>query len=92
MEATTIIRKPLITEKATYESSAFNRYAFEVDRRATKPQIKRAVEDLYGVRVVRVATQNRKGQLRRNRFGYWRSRNIKRAIVHIHTDDRIELF
>lgn len=92
MEATTIIRRPLITEKATWESETHNRYAFEVDRRATKPQIRKAVEALYGVRVVKVATQNRKGQLRRNKYGSWRSKCMKRAIVEIHADDRIELF
>ncbi|MCZ6612085.1 MAG: 50S ribosomal protein L23, partial [Planctomycetota bacterium] len=44
MEPTTIIKKPMITEKATFASSEFNRYAFHVERRATKPQIKRAIE------------------------------------------------
>ncbi len=92
MESTVIIRKPLITEKATYESSVHNRYVFEVDRRATKPQIRRAVEELYGVRVVGVATQNRKGQLRRNKYGYWKSSDMKRAIVKVHAEDRIDLF
>jgi large subunit ribosomal protein L23 len=92
MEATTVIRKPLITEKSTIESSERNRYAFEVDRRATKPQIRKAVEELYGVRVIGVATQNRKGCMRRNRFGYWRTKDIKRAIVKLHPDDRIDLF
>lgn len=91
MEVTTIIRKPLITEKATRETD-HNRYAFEVDPRATKPQIRRAVEEIYGVRVVKVATQNRKGQLRRNKFGYWRTKASKQAIVRVHADDRIELF
>ena len=92
MEATTIIRKPLITEKATFQSTELGRYAFEVDRRATKPQIKRAVEELYNVRVLSVATQHRKGQLKRNRYGPWRSAGMKRAIVKIHPDDRIDLF
>jgi large subunit ribosomal protein L23 len=91
MEVTTIIRKPLITEKSTFASEA-NRYVFEVDRRASKPQIRQAVEELYGVRVLGVATQNRKGQQRRNRFGYWRTKAKKRAIVKVHPDDRIELF
>ena len=92
MESTTIIRRPLITEKSTYGSASNNRYTFEVDRRASKPEIKRAVEELYQVRVVGIATQNRKGQLKRNKYGYWRSRGMKRAIVKIHADDRIELF
>ncbi len=92
MEATTIIRRPLITEKSTFQSSEFNRYAFEIDRRASKIQVKRAVEELYDVRVVSVATQHRKGQMRRNRFGYFKSKGMKRAIVKIHPEDRIELF
>ena len=92
MDATTIIRRPLITEKVTFQSNDQNRYTFEVDRRATKPQIKTAIEALYDVRVLSVATQNRKGQLRRSRYGFWRSRDMKRAIVKVHPDDRIELF
>ena len=92
MEHTTIIRRPLITEKSTFESNHLHRYAFEVDRRATKDQIKRAVESIYSVRVISVNTQNRKGQLRRNKFGFWRSQDMKRAVVRVHADDRIELF
>jgi large subunit ribosomal protein L23 len=92
MEATTILRRPLITEKATYDTGEHNRYAFEVDRRATKEQIRQAVESLFSVRVVSIATQNRKGQQRRNKFGYWQSSGMKRAIVRIHPDDRIDLF
>ncbi|MEM6459977.1 MAG: 50S ribosomal protein L23, partial [Planctomycetota bacterium] len=57
LEATDILKKPLITEKSTWESNDRNRYAFEVDMRAQKPQIKAAVEKLYKVRVERVATQ-----------------------------------
>lgn len=92
MLATHVIVKPLITEKATFQSAEFNSYSFEVDRRARKPEIRRAIEEIYGVRVVKIATQNRRGQLRRNKFGYWSTRNIKRAIVKVHPDDRIELF
>ena len=92
METTTIIRKPLVTEKSTFNSRELNRYSFEVDSRATKPQIKRAVEELYGVRVLSVATQNRKGQMRRNKFGHWRAKKMKQAVVKVHQEDRIELF
>ncbi|MHC5022695.1 MAG: 50S ribosomal protein L23 [Planctomycetota bacterium] len=92
MEPTSVIHKPLITEKATICSTEQNRVAFRVDPRATKPQIRRAVESLYGVRVLGVATQNRKGQLRRNKFGYWRTARLKIATVKIHPEDRIELF
>ena len=50
------------------------------------------MQELYNVRVTDVATQNRKGQLRRNKHGFWRAKAMKRAIVKIHPDDRIELF
>ncbi len=92
MEPTTIIRKPLITEKTTFHAGVSNRYAFQVDPRADKGQIRRAVETLYGVRVIKVATQNRAGKVRRTKFGYTRSATTKRAVVRIHPDDRIELF
>lgn len=92
MRSTQLIIKPLITEKATFLSGEHNRYAFHVDRRASKPQIKRAVEELYDVRVVGVNTMHRKGQMRRNRYGHWKTADTKRAIVKIHPDDKIELF
>lgn len=92
MEATHVIRTPIITEKATIESAEFNRYTFEVDRTSTKTDIKSAVEALYGVRVTKVATQNRKGEAKRNRFGGFQAKRFKRAVVSVHADDRIELF
>jgi len=92
MDATRVIRRPLVTEKSTYESDEFNRVTFEVDKRASKPQIRKAIEQLYNVRVTGVATQNRRGRMRRNRFGYWRTPGWKRAVVQVHPEDRIELF
>jgi large subunit ribosomal protein L23 len=92
MEPTAVIRKPLVTEKSTFGSSELNRYAFEVDRHATKLQIRKAVESIYGVRVVSIATQNRKGESRRFRYGMVTTPTVKRAIVRIHPEDKIELF
>ncbi len=92
MEATTIIRRPLITEKSTVGSSEHNRVAFEVDRRATKSDIKRAVEKLYDVRVLSVATLNRRGRTRRYKYGAVELPSVKRAIVKVHPEDKIELF
>ena len=91
-EATTVIKRPLITEKSTEGSDFHNRYAFEVDKRANKGQIKRAIETLYRVRVLSVATQNRHGHARRTRHGYVETPGVKRAIVKVHPEDRIELF
>lgn len=92
MEPTRVIRRPIITEKATIESAEFNRFTFAVDRLATKTDIKAAVQDLYGVRVTAVATQNRQGKARRNKFGSFQAKRFKRAVVTVHPDDRIELF
>ncbi len=51
-----ILIKPLVTEKMTAQSERYNRYGFVVDRRATKPQIKKAIESLYDVTVESVNT------------------------------------
>ena len=92
MNATTIIRKPIVTEKATFDSNEFNRFTFEIDRRATKAQVKRAVEEIYNVRVLSVATQRRKGESRRMKYGWTTTGSIKRAIVKVHAEDSIQLF
>ena len=92
MEPIHIVKKPLITEKTTWESGARNRYSFEVAVSARKPEIKQAVESLYKVRVVRVSTQTRKGKRSRNRFGIVQAGPRKRATVELHPDDRIDLF
>lgn len=92
MHATQLIKKPLISEKATSEAEAFNRYSFLVDRLARKPEIKQAIEELYKVRVIRVNTQIRRGHLKRTRQGYVRTPDWKRAIVILHPDDKIQLF
>jgi large subunit ribosomal protein L23 len=90
--AAQIIKRPLITEKCTWEGEARHRYSFEVDPRARKPQIKAAVEDLYKVRVLKVSTQVRKGVQFRTRTGLSKTGDWKKATVELHPEDRIELF
>lgn len=92
MLATQIIKKPLVTEKNTYAAAELNRVAFKVDPRATKTEIKKAVEELYKVRVLSVATKIHKGKNHRNRFGFFNDSDIKQAIVKVHPEDKIELF
>ena len=87
-----IIKRPLVTEKSTWEAGSRNRYSFIVDMAADKPQIKKAVEELYNVRVERVSTQVRKGRYFRTRFGAAKKSDWKKATVELHADDRIELF
>ncbi len=92
MHATYVIKKPLLTEKNALETEKFNNYVFQVDMKADKSQIKDAVETLYGVRVTKVNTQIRKGKYFRTKFGAAKKSNWKRAIVHLHAEDTIELF
>lgn len=99
MHPTQIVIKPVVTEKTAWQSSGdrskgkpLNRYTFKVHRKANKHQIRDAVRRLYDVRVVKVATQNRKGKVRRTRFGYSRTADWKRATVELHPEDRIDVF
>ena len=86
-----IIRKPLITEKAT-NALDLNQYTFEVDHRAAKPDIKAAVESMFNVKVIGVNTMNPPRRTRRvGKFAGKRSQ-IKKAIVRLAEGDKIQLF
>jgi large subunit ribosomal protein L23 len=86
-----VIRRPLITEKAT-RLLEDNQYTFEVDPRAAKPDIKAAVEELFSVKVVGVSTMNPPPRTRRvGRFSGKRAR-VKKAIVRLAEGQSIPLF
>lgn len=92
LEPHQVILRPLVTEKGTHQFTHRNAYPFEVNQWATKSQIKAAVQELFGVRVEKVRTQNRIGKSRRYRFKVGKLPNWKKAIVTLHTEDRIEFF
>ena len=92
LESHQVIRRPLVTEKGMHASERLNAYSFEVHAQATKHDIKRAVEELWEVRVDCVRTQNRQGKPRRHRMGMGRTRNWKKAVVKLHSEDRIAFF
>jgi len=73
--------RPLITEKSTHQSTHHRAYPFEVNPWSSKDEIKAAVEQLFGVHVQKVRTQNRQGKKRRFRFRVGRLSNWKKAIV-----------
>ncbi len=75
-----LIRSPVITEKST-QGSIYNQVTFRVDRRATKPQIKQAVEELFKVEVTAVNTLNQQGKIKRFRGRTGRRNAVKKAIV-----------
>ncbi len=86
-----VIRRPLITEKAT-SALELNQYTFEVDHRAAKPEIKAAVEKLFDVRVVGISTMNPPRRTRRvGRFSGKRAQ-YKKAIVRLAEGNKIQLF
>ena len=68
LEPHQVILQPLVTEKGTHQFTHRNAYPFEVNPWATKDEIKRAVQELFNVRVKKVRTQNRLGKQRRYRF------------------------
>ena len=89
-----VIVRPLVTEKSTALAGA-NKYIFEVDLRANKPQIKDAVETAFDVTVLEVNTMVMKGKPRGNRrFGrkVTYGSDWKKAVVTLAADDKIELF
>jgi large subunit ribosomal protein L23 len=88
-----IVLRPVVSEKS-YAAYDENVYTFLVAPDANKIEIKRAVEEIFGVKVTNVNTLNRKGKRKRNRrTGSWGSRaDQRRAIVSLAEGDRIEIF
>ena len=89
----TVLIRPIISEKS-YGLMDQGAYVFVVDPRASKQQIRAAVEESFSVRVASVNTLVRKGKTKRNRrtATLGRRSDTKRAIVRLVGDDRIELF
>ena len=87
----TIVR-PVITEKtsAAYQSRA--EYVFQVHPDASKPQIRSAIEQLFGVKVTGVWTANQRGKTKRMGNNVGRRPNWKKAIVKLREGDTIEIF
>ncbi len=90
--ATQVIRRPRVTEKGTRLTEKENKYIFEVDPRATKREIRRAVEELFNVRVTGVNTMVRAGKKKRDRTpNFGRTADWKRAVVTLKAGDGIAL-
>jgi large subunit ribosomal protein L23 len=91
-----ILVKPLVTEKMTNQTERYNRYGFVVDRKATKPQIKKAVESLYDVTVDNVNTMIHGGKVK-SRFTKGgvitgKTNAYKKAIVTLVDGDSIDFY
>jgi len=103
MDVYHIIRRPLVTEKGTHQSSTHHdpthtrpgrggAYTFEVHPEANKSEIRQAVEKIYKVRVMDVRTSCRQGKQRRYRYKIGTTRQWKKAVVVLHPDFHIDLF
>lgn len=85
-----VIVSPAITEKSTMASEQ-NQVVFNVAKKATKPEIKAAIETLFGVKVTAVNTLVRKGKVKRFRGTIGRQADVKKAVVTLADGDTIDV-
>ncbi|WP_417599669.1 50S ribosomal protein L23 [Owenweeksia hongkongensis] len=91
-----ILIRPVITEKATADSEDRNRFAFVVDKKANKVEIKKAVEELYGVNIEKVRTMlvpgKKKSRFTKNGVVSGSTGMYKKAIVEVRGGETIDLY
>jgi large subunit ribosomal protein L23 len=87
-----VVKTVRLTEKGTVLSAKFNKYTVVADRRATKTQIRQAIEQLFQVKVLKVNTQQCRGKARRqSTAAAGRDQNWKKAIITLKDGDKIQL-
>ena len=91
-----ILIRPIVTEKMTAQAESLNRFGFVVDRRANRQQIKKAVEDLYGVKVASVNTMvypgKAKSRYTKSGILTGKTNSFKKAIVTLVEGDTIDFY
>ncbi|WP_336248912.1 50S ribosomal protein L23 [Stomatohabitans albus] len=87
-----VIIRPVVSEKSYGQMDEANRYTFIVHPSANKTEIKQAVEEIWGVRVAKVNTLNRKGKTKRFGLVMGKRRDEKRAMVTLVEGDSIDIF
>jgi large subunit ribosomal protein L23 len=87
-----IIKRPLITEKTNIQKEIANQVTFEVDPRANRIDIKRAIETIFKVKVAGVQTMQIKGKTKRRGRFVGKRRDWKKAIVTLMPGERIDFF
>jgi len=86
----TLIKSPMITEKSARATDLNKQYVFKVDIDSNKREIKKAVEELFKVEVLKVTTSIVKGKTKRNRFGTYKRSDYKKAFVTLGKDSEIQ--
>ena len=87
-----IIKRPVITEKTNIQKEVSNQVTFEVDRRANRIEIQRAIESIFNVRVAGVRTMQVKGKVKQRGRIVGKRRDWKKAIVTLMPGERIDYF
>ena len=87
-----IIKRPVITEKTSIQKEQFNQLTFEVDRRANRIEIKRAIETVFKVKVAGVKTMQITGKTKQRGRITGKRRDWKKAIVTLMPGERIDFF
>ena len=92
MEIHNVLRRPVLTEKTTRGIEYQNAYVFEVDPSANKIQVRKAVEELFDVKVAKVNIRNRKGKLKRvgRSIGYTKDR--REAVVTLKAGHKLDVY
>jgi len=87
-----ILRRPVITEKSTAAVEHLNAYVFEVEITANKLEIKKAVEELFNVKVTKVNTRRQLGKSKRMGWITGTTQSTKEAIVSLRKGDKIDIY
>ena len=87
-----IIIRPVVTEKTSIQKEDFNQVSFEVDRRANRVEIRRAIEKIFNVRVADVKTMQVKGKVKQRGRIVGKRKDWKKAIVKLMPGERIDFF
>ncbi|MBL6704711.1 MAG: 50S ribosomal protein L23 [Planctomycetaceae bacterium] len=87
-----VLKGVMLTEKTAFQAEHQNVYSFDVPLSANKADIRKAVESAFGVRVLSVNTITRLGRPKRHRAHFSHGQTKKRAMVKLHSEDRISLY
>jgi len=87
-----LIKRPLITEKTNIQKESYNQITFEIDRSANRVEVKKAVENIFNVKVASVRTVQVKGKIKRRGRILGKRKDWKKAIVKLMPGERIDFF
>ena len=92
MDVHNILRRPILTEKSTRGMELQNAYVFEIAPSANKLMVRRAVQELFDVKVVKVNIRNRRGKLKRVGRSMGFAKDRKEAVVTLRAGDKLDIY